>query len=100
MIPDGAANPLAKVSGKYKEIGVSKGAIAQILNLKGKNPNPDPCAQFWYHCMTCAQEYEHFRYAAKRYPVVRGQIDAQKLYPVYHKLLIESMHLQLSTEHR
>ena len=95
-----AMNRLAKVSGKYKEIGVSKGAIAQILNLKGKNPNPDPCAQFWYHCMTCAQEYEHFRYAAKRYPVVRGQIDAQKLYPVYHKLLIESMHLQLSTEHR
>lgn len=95
-----AMNRLAKVSGKYKEIGVSKGAIAQILNLKGKNPNPDPCAQFWYHCMTCAQEYEHFRYAAKRYPVVRGQIDAQKLYPVYHKLLIESMHLPLSTEHR
>lgn len=90
-----AMNQLAKISGKYKEIGVSKGSIAQILNLKGKNRNPDPCAQFWYHCMTCAQEYEHFRYAAKQHPVVRSMIDAEKLFPIYQKLIIASMQLQV-----
>ena len=91
-------NLLAKITGRHKEIGVSRGSIPKILNLKGKNPKPDPCAQFWYHCMTHAQEYEHFRYAAKRYPVVRGQIDAQKLYPVYNNLRIESMHRQLKAK--
>lgn len=94
-----AMNQLAKITGRIEEIGVSKGSISKILNLKGKNPKPDPCAQFWHHCMTCAQEYEHFRYAAERYPVVRSQIDAQKLYPVYHKLLIESMHRQLKAKY-
>lgn len=48
-------NLLAKITGRHKEIGVSRGAIPKILNLKGKNPKPDPCAQFWYHCMTRAQ---------------------------------------------
>ena len=95
-----AMNRLAKITGRSEEIGVSKGAISENLNLKGKNPKPDPCAQFWYHCMTCVQEYEHFRYAAERHPVGNGPIDAQKLYPIYNNLRIASMHLQLSTERR
>lgn len=86
-----AMTELSKITGKAGEIGVSKGSIAKYLNIMGKNNKPNPCAQFWYDRMTNPKEFEHFRNAAKAHPVGNGPIDAEKLYPIYQKLIYQSM---------